>query len=52
VVGWISYVFEEMSADVRGALHLNLIRAKPRPENEQEIDRLAGRDTLEISRAY
>ena len=48
----IPYFFDEMSAGVSGQTPSALMRTKQRPENEQEADPLARRETLELVRAY
>jgi len=48
----VSYFFEEMSATVRGQTPSELMRMKRRPENDQEQDPMARRETLELVRAY
>jgi transcriptional regulator with XRE-family HTH domain len=48
----VPYFFEEMSATVRGQTPSELMRTKTRPENDQEQDPLARRETLELVRAY
>ena len=48
----ISYFFDEMSAAVQGQTPSELMRTKTRPENDQEQDPLARRETLELVRAY
>ena len=48
----ISYFFDEMSAAVSGQTPSELMRAKTRPENYQEQDPMARRETLELVRAY
>jgi transcriptional regulator with XRE-family HTH domain len=48
----ISYFFEEMSAGVKAQTPSELMRTKQRPENAQEKDPMARRETLEFVRAY
>ena len=48
----ISYFFDEMSAAVQGQTPSQLMTTKTRPENDQEQDPLARRETLELVRAY
>ena len=48
----VSYFFEEMSATVRGQTPSELMKTKTRPENDQEQDPLARRETLELVRYY
>jgi transcriptional regulator with XRE-family HTH domain len=48
----ISYFFEDMSATVQRQTPSELMRTKQRPDNEQEKDPLAKRETLEFVRAY
>jgi hypothetical protein len=48
----IPYFFDEMSAAVQGQTPSELMRTKTRPENDQEQDPLARRETLELVRAY
>jgi len=48
----LSYFFEEMSAGVSAQTPSELMRTKQRPENLQEKDPLARRETLEFVRAY
>jgi transcriptional regulator with XRE-family HTH domain len=48
----LSYFFEEMSAGVSAQTPSALMRTKQRPENEEEKDPMARRETLEFVRAY
>jgi len=48
----IPYFFDEMSGGVSAQTPSALMKAKQRPENEQEADPLARRETLELVRAY
>jgi transcriptional regulator with XRE-family HTH domain len=48
----LAYFFDEMSAGVSAQTPSALMRTKHRPENEQEKDPLAKRETLEFVRAY
>jgi transcriptional regulator with XRE-family HTH domain len=48
----VSYFFEEMSAGVKAQTPSELMRTKQRPENAQEKDPMARRETLEFVRAY
>jgi len=48
----IPYFFEEMSGAVRKQSPSELMRTKQRPENEEERDPMARRETLEFVRAY
>ena len=48
----VSYFFEEMSAAISGQTPSELVRTKTRPENEQEQDQMARRETLELVRYY
>jgi transcriptional regulator with XRE-family HTH domain len=48
----IPYFFEEMSAAVSGQTPSELMRTKTRPENDQEQDPMARRETLELVRYY
>jgi transcriptional regulator with XRE-family HTH domain len=48
----IPYFFEEMSAAVSGQTPSELMKTKTRPENDQEQDPLARRETLELVRYY
>jgi hypothetical protein len=48
----VSYFFEEMSAAVQKQTPSELMKTKQRPENEQEANPLARRETLEFVRAY
>ena len=48
----VPYFFEEMSAGVSAQTPSELMRTKRPPENEQEADPLARRETLELVRAY
>ena len=48
----VSYFFEEMPAGVKAQSPSELIRTNSRPENDEEKDPLAKRETLELVRAY
>ena len=48
----IPYFFEEMSAAVSGQTPSELMKTKTRPENDQEQDPMARRETLELVRYY
>jgi transcriptional regulator with XRE-family HTH domain len=48
----LSYFFEEMSGGVSAQTPSALMRTNQRPENEQEADPVARRQTLEPVRAY
>ena len=48
----MSYFFEEMSTGVSAQTPSELIKTNKRPENDEEKDPLAKRETLELVRAY
>ena len=48
----VPYFFEEMSAGVKSQTPSELMRTRQRPENGQEKDPMARRETLEFVRAY
>ena len=48
----IPYFFDEMSAAVSGQTPSELMKTKTRPENDQEQDPMARRETLELVRYY
>ena len=48
----VPYFFEEMSAGMKAQTPSELMRTQRRPENDQEKDPMARRETLEFVRAY